>query len=191
ARGGGEGHQRERHGGQQRPVPPPGRRLARGRGDEPADLRVPPPAAPLPRHRRSGAAVPEGGDHPPGPGAAPRRRAGPRPGSDRRRPRRRSRPGGRLSPGGGARMSSWPAPGGAAGGRGVEPATPGGAGGGRGVEPATPGGPGAAPLSVSPEVRTAVEAGGAVVALESTIIAHGLPYPENLALAHEVERVVR
>jgi pseudouridylate synthase len=44
---------------------------------------------------------------------------------------------------------------------------------------------------VSPEVRDALAAGGAVVALESTIIAHGLPRPRNLEVARELEAQVR
>ncbi|MFE4670290.1 pseudouridine-5'-phosphate glycosidase [Streptomyces sp. NPDC056716] len=44
---------------------------------------------------------------------------------------------------------------------------------------------------VSEEVREAVEAGRPVVALESTIIAHGLPRPRNLRVAEELEAVVR
>jgi pseudouridine-5'-phosphate glycosidase len=47
------------------------------------------------------------------------------------------------------------------------------------------------PLSFSPEVRTALEAGTPVVALESTIITHGMPYPQNLATAQAVETEVR
>jgi pseudouridine-5'-phosphate glycosidase len=46
-------------------------------------------------------------------------------------------------------------------------------------------------LAIRPEVREALASGRAIVALESTIIAHGLPYPENLSLAHELEAVVR
>jgi pseudouridine-5'-phosphate glycosidase len=41
------------------------------------------------------------------------------------------------------------------------------------------------------EVREALAAGGAVVALESTIIAHGLPRPRNLDVARELEAAVR
>lgn len=44
---------------------------------------------------------------------------------------------------------------------------------------------------LSPEVEAALEAGKAVVALESTIISHGLPRPENLRVAAEVEDIVR
>merc|ERR1711938_323394 len=43
----------------------------------------------------------------------------------------------------------------------------------------------------SEEVRAAVEAGGPVVALESTIITHGMPYPKNLEVARAVEARVR
>lgn len=38
-------------------------------------------------------------------------------------------------------------------------------------------------LAVEPGVRRALEEGLPVVALESTIISHGMPYPENLAMA--------
>ncbi|WP_424889109.1 pseudouridine-5'-phosphate glycosidase [Streptomyces sp. XH2] len=44
---------------------------------------------------------------------------------------------------------------------------------------------------VSDEVREALERGGPVVALESTIIAHGLPRPRNLQVAEELEELVR
>lgn len=50
---------------------------------------------------------------------------------------------------------------------------------------------GKAYLSVSADVKAALAAGKAVVALESTIITHGMPYPQNLAMAKEVEDVVR
>ena len=43
----------------------------------------------------------------------------------------------------------------------------------------------------SDEVRDAVASGEPVVALESTIISHGMPYPRNLETARAVERVVR
>jgi pseudouridine-5'-phosphate glycosidase len=46
-------------------------------------------------------------------------------------------------------------------------------------------------LHISPEVRTAIEAGRPVVALESTVIAHGLPFPHNLSLARAMEQEVR
>ena len=45
--------------------------------------------------------------------------------------------------------------------------------------------------TLSEPVRQALDAGGAVVALESTIIAHGLPRPRNLAVAREIEAAVR
>ena len=43
----------------------------------------------------------------------------------------------------------------------------------------------------SPEVATALKEKGPIVALESTIIAHGLPRPSNLEVAREVESIVR
>jgi pseudouridylate synthase len=46
-------------------------------------------------------------------------------------------------------------------------------------------------LSHSEPVRQALHAGGAVVALESTIIAHGLPRSRNLGVARELEAAVR
>jgi pseudouridine-5'-phosphate glycosidase len=46
-------------------------------------------------------------------------------------------------------------------------------------------------VRVHPEVANALEAGRPVVALESTIIAHGLPRPDNLRVAREIEGVVR
>ncbi|MFB6772454.1 pseudouridine-5'-phosphate glycosidase [Streptomyces sp. NPDC056337] len=46
-------------------------------------------------------------------------------------------------------------------------------------------------LVVSDEVRAAIDAREPVVALESTIIAHGLPRPRNLLVAGELEEVVR
>jgi len=46
-------------------------------------------------------------------------------------------------------------------------------------------------LSVSGDVKAALAAGKPVVALESTIITHGMPYPQNLSMAQEVEAVVR
>ena len=46
-------------------------------------------------------------------------------------------------------------------------------------------------LVVSPEVKAALEAGKPVVALESTIISHGMPYPKNVETALEVEKIVR
>ena len=46
-------------------------------------------------------------------------------------------------------------------------------------------------LTLSPPVAEAQAAGRAVVALESTIIAHGMPYPENVRTAREVEAIIR
>ncbi len=46
-------------------------------------------------------------------------------------------------------------------------------------------------LEVRREVAEALGEGGAVVALESTLISHGLPRPNNLALAREAESIVR
>src|SRR3954451_625488 len=46
-------------------------------------------------------------------------------------------------------------------------------------------------MLVHEEVRTALEEGRPVVALESTIIAHGLPRPDNLRVAREIEGAVR
>lgn len=45
-------------------------------------------------------------------------------------------------------------------------------------------------LRIRADVRAAIEAGEPVVALESTIIAHGLPRPDNLRVAREVENIV-
>lgn len=46
-------------------------------------------------------------------------------------------------------------------------------------------------LAVTDEVATALAEGTPVVALESTIISHGMPYPQNVAMAIEVEGIVR
>ncbi|NLW98653.1 MAG: pseudouridine-5'-phosphate glycosidase [Actinomycetales bacterium] len=46
-------------------------------------------------------------------------------------------------------------------------------------------------LRLSDEVRDALATGGPVVALESTIISHGMPYPDNVAMATEVEQIIR
>ena len=46
-------------------------------------------------------------------------------------------------------------------------------------------------LRVHPEVREALAGGVPVVALESTIISHGLPRPDNLRVAREIEQTVR
>ena len=46
-------------------------------------------------------------------------------------------------------------------------------------------------VDISPEVKAALEAGKPVVALESTIISHGMPYPQNVETALNVEKIVR
>jgi pseudouridine-5'-phosphate glycosidase len=46
-------------------------------------------------------------------------------------------------------------------------------------------------IVLAPEVREALAAGDPVVALESSVIAHGLPHPQNLEAAAEVEKAVR
>ena len=46
-------------------------------------------------------------------------------------------------------------------------------------------------LVVSPEVQQAVAEGKPVVALESTIISHGMPYPKNVETALNVEKIIR
>lgn len=48
-----------------------------------------------------------------------------------------------------------------------------------------------AALELTAEVRAALDAGAPVVALESTIISHGLPRPHNLRVAREIEAAVR
>jgi pseudouridine-5'-phosphate glycosidase len=47
------------------------------------------------------------------------------------------------------------------------------------------------PIILNAEVRTAIAAGRPVVALESTIVSHGLPRPGNLKVANEIEQAVR
>lgn len=47
------------------------------------------------------------------------------------------------------------------------------------------------PLSLAPEVAAALDAGDPVVALESTIISHGLPRPRNLEAARRFEAILR
>lgn len=46
-------------------------------------------------------------------------------------------------------------------------------------------------LSISPEGQEALKAGKPVVALESTIISHGMPYPQNVETALKVEQTIR
>ncbi|ODQ79378.1 hypothetical protein BABINDRAFT_171627 [Babjeviella inositovora NRRL Y-12698] len=47
------------------------------------------------------------------------------------------------------------------------------------------------PVRVSPEVRDAIASNKPVVALESTIISHGLPFPQNVDMALSVEKLIR
>jgi len=46
-------------------------------------------------------------------------------------------------------------------------------------------------LEINPEVAQAIKEGKAVVALESTIISHGMPYPRNVETALNVEKIIR
>src|SRR5665648_499946 len=46
-------------------------------------------------------------------------------------------------------------------------------------------------LDINPEVLEAIKKGNPVVALESTIIAHGMPYPKNVETAMAVNQVIR
>ncbi|WPC43145.1 pseudouridine-5'-phosphate glycosidase [Clostridium sp. JS66] len=46
-------------------------------------------------------------------------------------------------------------------------------------------------LDINPEVKKALEEGKPVVALESTIISHGMPYPKNVETARNVEKIIR
>ncbi|RUS28537.1 Indigoidine synthase A like protein-domain-containing protein [Jimgerdemannia flammicorona] len=46
-------------------------------------------------------------------------------------------------------------------------------------------------LNLNPEVKAALKRNQPVVALESTIISHGMPYPQNAEMALSVERIVR
>ncbi|MDC1500784.1 pseudouridine-5'-phosphate glycosidase, partial [Octadecabacter sp.] len=47
------------------------------------------------------------------------------------------------------------------------------------------------PLHYTPDVQAAKDAGTAIVALESTIITHGMPYPQNVQTARLVEDDIR
>src|SRR6056297_3519624 len=49
----------------------------------------------------------------------------------------------------------------------------------------------ALPLDISPAVQTALDTGAPVVALESTIITHGMPWPQNLETARAIETTIR
>lgn len=46
-------------------------------------------------------------------------------------------------------------------------------------------------LSITPEIEEAIRENKPIVALESTILSHGMPYPENIEFAHKVEEIVR
>ena len=46
-------------------------------------------------------------------------------------------------------------------------------------------------LDIAPEVAAALDEGRPVVALESTIISHGMPYPKNVETALRVEQTIR
>ena len=46
-------------------------------------------------------------------------------------------------------------------------------------------------LSITDEIASAIKDGKPVVALESTILSHGMPYPENVEFANNVEKIVR
>ncbi len=46
-------------------------------------------------------------------------------------------------------------------------------------------------LSITPEIQQAIHEGRPVVALESTILSHGMPFPQNVEFAHKVEEIVR
>ena len=46
-------------------------------------------------------------------------------------------------------------------------------------------------MKINPEVKLALQAGKPVIALESTIISHGMPYPKNVECALQVEKVIR
>ena len=44
-------------------------------------------------------------------------------------------------------------------------------------------------LSITPEIQQAIDEGKPVVALESTILSHGMPFPQNVEFAHRVEQL--
>ena len=46
-------------------------------------------------------------------------------------------------------------------------------------------------LQMSPKVREAIKAGRPIIALESTIISHGMPYPQNVQTALACEQLAR
>ncbi|MBN2300003.1 MAG: pseudouridine-5'-phosphate glycosidase [Acholeplasmataceae bacterium] len=46
-------------------------------------------------------------------------------------------------------------------------------------------------IKIHPDITKALESNQAVVALESTIISHGMPYPQNVKMANEVENIIK
>ncbi len=46
-------------------------------------------------------------------------------------------------------------------------------------------------MVVRPEIRTALHERKAVVALETTILSHGMPWPRNLECHHKIEQAIR
>ena len=46
-------------------------------------------------------------------------------------------------------------------------------------------------ITHSTETMAGINAGKPIVALESTVLTHGLPRPQNLQLAHDMEQVIR
>ena len=46
-------------------------------------------------------------------------------------------------------------------------------------------------MRILPEIEATRQAGGAIVALESTLISHGLPHPDNIEVARSAEAAVR
>lgn len=46
-------------------------------------------------------------------------------------------------------------------------------------------------LSISQDIKRALNLALPIVALESTVITHGLPYPQNISLAHDMEKTIR
>ena len=46
-------------------------------------------------------------------------------------------------------------------------------------------------MDISEEIQNSIKENGPVVALESTIISHGMPFPQNLETALEIESIIR
>src|SRR5436190_20477265 len=60
--------------------------------------------------------------------------------------------------------------------------------------PAHASGPGAPPealMKIAPQVAEAIASGGPIVALETTVVTHGLPHPQGLEAAAEMEKAIR